>query len=276
MSTMVLTQLFVLVVICLLILSLYKEWLNPALTFFTATLALLLVKAISPTDLLRGLSNQQIVIVFLLVLVTAGIRLIYGVEWFARLFSFSLTPRAFLLRMMVFVSSISAFLNNTPIVAFMIPYVKAWAERTGHSPSKFLIPLSMATILGGMITVIGTSTSLILVGLIQEYDRPMLVFTDFLYLGLIVTVVGWFYIYFVGYKLLPESSSQIEALRQNLKEYIVETEVFQHSKLIGKTVKDAGLRNLKDVFLVEIIRQDEVISPVTPEMKLMLGDVLFF
>lgn len=271
-----LTQLFVLVVICFLIFSLYKELVSPSLTFFIATLALLLVKAISPTDLLHGLSNQQIVIVFLLVLVTAGIRTIYGVEWFARMFSFKLAPRTFLLRMMMFVSSISAFLNNTPIVAFMIPYVKAWAERTGHSPSKFLIPLSMATILGGMITVIGTSTSLVLVGLIQEYKLPNLVFTDFLYLGLMVTLAGWIYLYFIGYKLLPETSSKIEALRQNVKEYIVETEVFQQSKLIGKTVKDAGLRNLKDVFLVEIIRQEEVISPVTPEMKLMLGDVLFF
>src|SRR5579885_3098564 len=115
-----LLQFFVLVVICFLIFSLYKELFNPSLTFFIATLALLLVKAISPGDLLRGLSNQQVVIVFLLVLVTAGIRSIYGVDWFGRVFSFSLTPRAFLFRMMIFVSSISAFLNNTPIVAFMI------------------------------------------------------------------------------------------------------------------------------------------------------------
>jgi di/tricarboxylate transporter len=271
-----LIQFFVLVVICFLIFSLYNELFKPSLTFFIAALTLLLAKAISPADLLRGLSNQQIVIVFLLVLVTAGIRSIYGVDWFARLFSFQLAPRAFLLRMMMFSSGVSAFLNNTPIVAFMIPYVKAWAERTGHSPSKFLIPLSMATILGGMITVIGTSTSLILVGLIQEYNLTMLSFTDFLYLGLLVTVAGWIYIFFIGYKLLPETSSKIDELRLNLKEYIVETEVFQTSPLVGKTVKDAGLRNLKDVFLVEIIRQDEVISPVSPDMKLQENDILFF
>ncbi|MBS1680669.1 MAG: SLC13 family permease [Bacteroidetes bacterium] len=273
---MELIQVYVLLVICFLIYALYKELFNPSLSFFIATLALLIVKAISPADLLRGLSNQQVVIVFLLVLVTAGIRTIFGVEWFARLFSFNLKPKTFLLRMTMFVSSISAFLNNTPIVAFMIPYVKAWAERTGHAPSKFLFPLSMATILGGMITVIGTSTSLILAGLIQEYKLPMLVFTDFLYLGLIVTVTGWAYLYFFGYKLLPETTSRIEAFRQNVKEYIVETEIFSGSMLIGKTVRDAGLRNLKDVFLVEIIRSEEIISPVSPEMKLMEGDTLFF
>jgi di/tricarboxylate transporter len=270
------TQLAVLVIVCFLIISLYKELFNPTLTFFIATLALLLVEAITPADLLKGLSNQQIVIIFLLVLVTAGIRAIYGVELFAKLFGFNLTPKAFLLRMMVFVSSISAFLNNTPIVAFMIPYVKDWADRTGHSASKFLMPLSFATILGGMITVIGTSTNLVLNGLIQEYHLPLLTFTDFLYLGIIVTLAGWAYLYFVGYRLLPETSNKMEALKQNLKEYIVETEVFAGSRLIGKTVKDAGLRNLKDVFLVEILRKEEVISPVAPDMKLQEGDFLFF
>ncbi len=273
---MEINQVLVLLVVCFLIISLYKELFNPSLSFFIATLALLLVKAITPTDLLNGLSNQQIIIIFLLVLVTAGIRSIYGADLFFRLFHFNLSPRGFLLRMMVFVSAISAFLNNTPVVAFMIPYVKSWAERTGHSPSKFLIPLSFATILGGMITVIGTSTNLILIGLIQQYKLPLLSFTDFFYLGLMVTVAGLIYLYFIGYKLLPETTNKIEALRQNLKEYIVETEVFPHSKLIGKTVKDAGLRNLKDVFLVEIIRHEEVISPVSPDMKLQEGDVLFF
>lgn len=271
-----LTQAAVLVVVIFLIYSLYRELFNPSLTFFIATLALLLVGAIDATDLLRGLSNQQIVIIFLLVLVTAGIRSIYGVELFSKLFSFDLKPKVFLLRMMIFVSSISAFLNNTPIVAFMIPYVKDWAERTGQSTSKFLIPLSFATILGGMITVIGTSTNLVLNGLIQEYKLPLLTFVDFLYLGMIVTVAGWIYLYTIGYKLLPENANKIEAIKQNLKEYIVETEVFKGSKLIGKTVKEAGLRNLRDVFLVEIIRKEEVISPVAPDMKLQQGDYLFF
>ena len=114
----------------------------------------------------EGLSNQQIIIIFLLVLVTAGLRMIYGVAFFTKLFSKELSPKKFLLRMMVMVSSVSGFLNNTPIVAFMIPYVKDWADKTGNSSSKFLIPLSFATMLGGMITVIGTSTNLVLNGLI--------------------------------------------------------------------------------------------------------------
>ena len=269
-------QIYVLVVVVFLVVSLYKELFNPSLTFFISAIALLLGGIITPTELLKGLSNQQIIVIFLLVLVTAGIRAIYGSEWFGKLFSPTLKPKAFLLRMMFMVSSVSAFLNNTPIVAFMIPYVKDWADRTGNHASKFLIPLSFATVLGGMITVIGTSTNLVLNGLILQYNLPLLGFGDFFFLGVCVTIAGWIYLYFIGYNLLPSNSNKLDTLRQNLKEYIVETEVFPKSKIIGKSVQDAGLRNLRDVFLVEIIRDEKVISPVSPEMELEEGDFLFF
>jgi di/tricarboxylate transporter len=271
-----LLQFWVLAVVAFLIVSLYREWFNPAVSFFIAVIALLLPGVITPAELLKGLSNQQIIVIFLLILVTAGIRTLFGAEFFSRLFNPSLKPKAFLLRMMVTVSSLSAFLNNTPIVAFMIPYVKDWADRTGRPASKFLIPLSFATILGGMITVIGTSTNLVLLGLMTEYKLPLLGFKDFLFLGVVVSVVGLLYLYFIGYRLLPTNRNTIDSLRQNLKEYIVETEIFEGSSLIGKTVKEAGLRNLQDLFLVEIIRNDEVISPVSPEEKLQLSDSLFF
>jgi di/tricarboxylate transporter len=269
-------QVFVLLVVLFLVFSLYRELFNPSLTFFIATVLLLLGGVISPSELLKGLSNQQIIVIFLLVLVTAGIRTIFGSEIFNRLFNAKLKPRAFLLRMMVVVSAISAFLNNTPIVAFMIPYVKDWADRNGHPASKFLIPLSFATIVGGMITVIGTSTNLVLNGLVQEYDLPLLRFYDFLFLGLIVTIAGWAYLYFVAYKLLPDNANRIDTLRQNLKEYIVETVILKGSKIAGKTVAQAGLRNLQDVFLVEIIRDEKIVSPVAPNMQLEEGDFLFF
>lgn len=270
------SQLYVLIIVVFLVISLYKEIFNPALTFFICTVALLLGNVITANDLLKGLANQQIILIFLLVLVTAGIRIIYGTEIFSKLFKPGLSSKAFLLRMMISVSSISAFLNNTPIVAFMIPYVKEWSQKTGRPASKFLIPLSYATILGGMITVIGTSTNLVLNGLIQEYGLPLLHYSDFLYLGLIVTGMGWAYFYFIGYNLLPSNENKLDALRENVKEYIIETEVFEGSRLAGKTVKEAGLRNLQDLFLVEIIRDEDVISPVSPEEVLEPNDLLFF
>jgi di/tricarboxylate transporter len=270
------SQGYVLLIVVFLVLSLYREWFNPALTFFIAVVGLLLARIVTPGEILQGLSNQQIIIIFLLVLVTAGIRLIFGSDAFAKLFNPRLSPKAFLLRMMLTVSSLSSMLNNTPIVAFMIPYVKDWAQKTGNPASKFLIPLSFATILGGMITVIGTSTNLVLNGLILQYDLPLLGFGDFFYLGVTVTIIGGLYIYFIGYRLLPSNPNEIEALRENLKEYIIETEIGRGSGLIGKTVKEAGLRNLQDVFLVEILRDDRVISPVSPDEVLEEKDALFF
>ncbi|MBL7858486.1 MAG: SLC13 family permease [Cyclobacteriaceae bacterium] len=273
---MTFTQGYVLVVVIFLVYALYKEVFNPAFSFFICTVALLLANVITPSELIKGLSNQQIIVIFLLVLVTAGIRIIFGTELFTKLFNTKLKPKVFLFRMMLTVSPMSAFLNNTPIVAFMIPYVKDWAEKTGNPASKFLIPLSFATILGGMITVIGTSTNLVLAGLIAEYKLPALQFQDFLYLGIMVTLAGWIYLYYIGYHLLPSNSNKIDELRENLKEYIVETEIFPGSSLIGKTVKEAGLRNLQDQFLVEILRDEKVISPVSPDEILQQNDLLYF
>jgi len=270
------SQFITLSVVVFLILSLYREWFNPSLTFFISAMVLLVANVITPQELLKGLSNQQIIIIFLLVLATAGIRMIYGDGMFSRLFSHDLSPRRFLFRMMVITSSISAFLNNTPIVAFMIPYVKEWADKTGNPSSKFLIPLSFATILGGMITVIGTSTNLVLNGLLAEYQLPLLAFKDFLFLGILVTVMGWIYLYFIGYRLLPAHTEGLASVRQNLKEYIVETIIFRGSPLIGKTVREAGLRKLQDLFLVEVLRRGEIISPVSPEEILEEEDLLFF
>lgn len=271
-----LIQVFVLGIVIFLVYALYKELFNPALTFFICVVALLMTGVLTPADVLQGLSSQQLIIIFLLMLVTAGIRVIYGAELFTKFFSTNLPAKAFLLRMMILVSSVSAFLNNTPIVAFMIPYVKDWAEKSGNAASKLLIPLSFATILGGMITVIGTSTNLILAGLMSEYELPALHFTDFLYLGLMVTVAGWAYLYFIGYKLLPARESKIDQLREHFKEYIVETELYHGSPLAGKTVKEAGLRNLQDLFLAEIIRNGKIISPIGPNMVLEEEDTLFF
>ncbi|MEZ4972105.1 MAG: SLC13 family permease [Cyclobacteriaceae bacterium] len=271
-----LDQFIVLTVVILLVLALYKEWVNPALSFFGAIVVLLVTGVLTPDDALKGLSNQQIAVIFLLMLITSGLRSVFGGDFFLKIFSDQLSPRQFLLRMMMTVSSVSAFLNNTPIVAFMIPYVREWAERNKQPASKFLIPLSFATITGGMITVIGTSTNLILLGLINEYNQPVLQFTDFVYLGILVTLIAWIYFYFIGYHLLPSHLAKIDNVKSHIKEYIVETEVFKGSALVGKTVNEAGLRNLNDLFLVEIIRGTEVISPVTPEDKLKEGDFLFF
>lgn len=269
-------QAIVLVTLILLVWALYKELARPSILFLGVIAIYLICKVLTPEDILRGFSNKQIIIVFLLVILTNGIRNIFSSDFFYKWFPLNLSPKRFLLKMMLTVSSVSAFLNNTPIVAFMIPYVKEWTRQNNLDASKFMIPLSYATILGGMITVVGTSTNLVLNGLIAESHQPLLTTKDFFFLGIILSTVGILYIYFIGYKLLPYRKSKLQDFQYRLNEYMVGTQIGEESNLVGKTVKVAGLRNLKDSFLVEVIRDQKVISPVAPECVLQRGDRLFF
>ncbi len=100
-----------------------------------------------------------------------------------------------------------------------------------------------------MITVIGTSSSLLLIGLISEASLPSLSYKDFLFLGILVTITGIIYLYTVGYWILPNKKSATVEMEENIKEYVVETIVLPQSHLIGETITNAHLRNLKDIYL---------------------------
>nr|WP_234982160.1 SLC13 family permease [Algoriphagus halophilus] len=238
--------------------------------------AFVILKVISIEDFLLGLANKQIILIFLLIILTSGIQQNLGKGFFYTLFNKMLSPFQFRLRMMLTVSGLSSMLNNTPVVAFMIPYVKNWSESNGYSASKFLIPLSFATILGGMITIVGTSTNLVLNGLIVQSGLPSLNYSDFLFLGGIVTVLGLSYLAFFSEKLLPNTTTKKESLLEHLNEYLVETKVNSSSALIGKTIEEAGLRHLKDLFLVEIKRGERSIAAVSSDRIIHADDVLFF
>jgi di/tricarboxylate transporter len=246
------------------------------LAFLAAVFLLITTGIIQIEDMLHGLANKQIIIIFLLIILTAGIQRNLGKGFFFKLFKKELSPFQFRLRMMVLVSGISSMLNNTPVVALMIPYVKHWADSNRYSASQFLIPLSFATILGGMITIVGTSTNLVLNGLIAQAGLPLLGFKDFLFLGLAVTVFGLIYLALFSGKLLPIRKGSKEEVIGHLNEYLVETLVSQTSNLIGKTIEDAGLRHLKELFLVEIKRGEEVITAVDSQEKIFPNDRLYF
>ena len=269
-------QVIVLTTVILLIIALYSNWAKPSAIFLGAIFIFLAFNILTPEDVLNGLSNKQLAIIFLLVMLVTGFRKAFGNEFFNYLFKPSLRPRQFLLRMMFFVSSISPFINNTPIVAFMIPYVKEWLDNRQWPVSKYMIPLCFATVLSGMITVIGTSSSLLLFGLISEASLPLLNYKDFLFLGVLVTVSGLIYLYTLGYWILPDKKSAAVEMEENIKEYVVETIVEPHSHLIGSTIANANLRNLKDIYLFCIERNGISISPVAPEEIISEDDHLFF
>jgi di/tricarboxylate transporter len=183
-------------------------------------------------------------------------------------------------RMMLPVAGISAFLNNTPVVAMFMPVVNDWCKKTGVSPSKLFIPLSYAAIMGGCCTLIGTSTNLVVQGMLIDASkttpsiRPMEMFT-ITWVGVPAMVVGMTYLLTVGRWLLPDRVPPSERLA-DARQYTVEMLVQPGSAIDGQTVEKAGLRQLPGAYLVEVERGGETIAAVGPEQVLRGGDRLIF
>ncbi|WP_457680808.1 SLC13 family permease [Thermovibrio sp.] len=271
------SSLLVLVSILLLVFFLYTELFHPAVSFFLTISILLAFGVISVQDVLNGFSNKQVALIVVLVVVSSVIKK-YNLlgYFFEALVGRAGSYREFILRLTSLVSFLSAFLNNTPIVSTLLPYVKEWGDKRGIPPSKLLIPLSYSAILGGTVTLIGTSTNLLVNALnVENGLRPFGLFT-FSLVGLPATFLGVLYLTLFGWKLLPSRKDFIEEFYLTAKNFLVETVVPLNSKLSGKSVEEVGLRSLPGLFLVEIIRRDEKIAPVSPETKLLSGDCLIF
>ncbi len=268
---------FVIFVVFLIFLLIYKEYLKASVCFLMAVLLFSITGILTPAEVLSGFSNESIASIVMLILITTGLRKNFQLEYlFDMVFKKAKSYRGFMFRMMSQVAILSSFINNTPVVALMTPYVVDWGKKNNIAPSRLLIPLSYATIMGGMITLIGTSTTLVLNGFLQDYNHPSLLFEDLFAIGSMVTVTGILFILFVGHRLLPDYKDVLKTYSENKREYIVETRILPNSKLIGKNILEAGLRNLKGVYLVEILRGSRMISPVGPTEVLVNGDVLFF
>ncbi|HEX9107112.1 MAG TPA: SLC13 family permease, partial [Longimicrobiales bacterium] len=184
--------------------------------------------------------------------------------------------RGGLLRLLAPVTGASAFLNNTPIVAVLAPQVAEWAERRGLSASRYLMPLSFATILGGAITVMGTSTNLVVSGLLQSHGMQPLGMFEITRIGLPVAVAGLVLLVALAAVLLPERRPARRLFADDVREFVVNTVVEPRGALDGVTVGEGGLRQLQGVFLVQVERGSEVIAPVAPTVALRGGDRLTF
>lgn len=169
----------------------------------------------------------------------------------------------------------SAFLNNTPVVAILTPVVKDWSRSTGFSASKLLIPLSYAAILGGLCTLIGTSTNLIVNGLLVDAGHEPMGFFTPAHVGLPCALVGMLFLSTLGRRLLPDRDTHSPA-QSDPREYTVEMNVEPDGVLVGKTIEEAGLRNLPGLFLSDIYRGEHLIPMVAPHEILEAGDQLVF
>ncbi|MFC2092157.1 SLC13 family permease [Elusimicrobiota bacterium] len=270
---------YTIAVVVLMLTGLVLELASTDLILFVGLASFLLTGIISPQEALSGFSNQSMIMVAMLFVISQGVHktgAIHGVV--KRILrpqgQYSISKS--LIKMMVPVSFMSSFLNNTAIVVMFVPLIKNWAEKHNISPSKFLIPLSYAAIFGGMCTLIGTSTNLVVHGLMIDGGVKGLSMFELAKIGLPCTLFGWLYIVFIGRRILPERNNILETVEKNPKEYIVEMIVSKECELIGKTVEKARLRNLKGLFLFKIERNGTLIMPVSRDEMIYAQDRLMF
>ncbi len=229
------------------------------------------------TDAFAGFSNTGMLTVGVLFVVVAGLKETGGIDWIAgSVLGRPKGLRRALVRVIFPVGGMSVFLNNTPVVAMMIPAISDWAKKMQVSPSKLMIPLSYAAIIGGTCSLIGTSTNLVVAGMLMATpDQPTLGMFTITRVGLPCAILGALFLIFIGPKLLPDRKSA-STVMSDPKEYTLELMVPAGSPLAGKTVEQAGLRNLPGCFLVEIARSEEVLSAIGPDQVLRAEDRLLF
>lgn len=264
------------IILCMFVTLWRNKW-STEIVVFGALVALTIPGIVPLSDAMAGFSSEGMLTVGALFVVTGALQHTGALFTFARrvLGQPRSNARA-LVRIMLPVSLISPFLNNTPIVLIFTPIVREWSRRLGIAPSKVLIPLSYAAILGGMCTLVGTSTNIIVNSMMITRGEPTLTMFELTRVGIPCLIVGITYFLLVGRRLLPDRQVTVDALDENSREYIVEMTVEPSCPLIGKTIKDAGLRHLQGLFLAEIERGAELLAPVTPTEKLQAGDRLIF
>jgi di/tricarboxylate transporter len=256
---------------------LVREVLEPDVIVFSTLILLLLGRVITVSEAFAGFSNHGMLTIAFLFIVAAALQRsdLLNILMAGMLKQRGSTPSK-LVRLMLPVSAISAFFNNTPIVAMMIPVLRQWTRKTGRPVSRFMIPLSYASILGGICTLIGTSTTLVVHGLMTENGLEGLSFFEISSVGVPTALIGLILISLIGYRLLPDRTSPLVELGENTREFVVEMKVGEGFRHTGRTISEAGLRHLKGLYLFQIERDDRVLPVVGPEEKILRGDRLFF
>ncbi len=257
--------------------ALIKNLAPPDLLFVGAAALLALLGIITPAEAFSGFSNPGMLTVAALFVVAAGLRETGVLDHLGRrVLGRAKTESAVMSRLAGVVLPLSAFLNNTPILAMFIPVVMDWCRRNRVSPSKLLIPLSFFTILGGTCTLIGTSTNLVVNGLMIDHGLPGMHLFELAPIGIPYAVFGFLYLMVFGRWLLPERKELLEQLGEARREYLVEVVVQPNCPLIGQTIEAAGMRHLPGLFLIEIDRNGDIIAPVRPDEILESNDRLVF
>ncbi len=278
------------------------------LLFLAALMVVTATGVITPAQAFEGFANPAILTIAGLLAVTAGLRSTGVLDWVGRrLLGAARTERQALWRLSAALIVASSFILNTALVAMMMPVILVWCRRQNVSPSRLLLPLSYLSILGGICTLIGTSTTLVAQAKLrslhesqsaqmQQWEeagempatwrgergsaflrelRPMTLF-EVGAVGIPCALAGAAFLILFGPRLLPNRTDMIEQLGEKRREYLVEMQVLDDCPLIGQTIERAGLRHLPGLFLIEIDRDGQVLTPVAPEDVVEARDRLVF
>ena len=268
---------FCLAVVLVVLIALIREVVAPAVAMTGGMVAVLAAGIVTPGEALSGFSNPAPFTVAALFILARAVEK-----------TGALTPvvqatlgnngslRTSLARLIAPTTAASAFLNNTPIVAMLLPQVRTWAEARGRSPSQYLMPLSFAALLGGVVTLIGTSTNLVISGLLEAAGEPGLGFFEMTPVGLPIALLGGLLLVLITPRLLPVRRSLRQEAEDETRQFVVDMVVEGSGQINGRSVEAAGLRHLSGSFLATLERDGELLAPVSPDTLLKTGDRLRF
>jgi di/tricarboxylate transporter len=254
------------------------EWLPVDITAIFVAIALIVLGLVTPEEGIAGFGNSATITVMAMFILSAGITRTGVVQivrdWLVKWGGKNANQQIFILGIVV--GPITALINNTAVVAVFLPIVEDWCKKQGISPSKLLIPLSYMTVLGGMITVIGTSTNILASGVSKKLGYGEFGLFQFTGLGLITFAVGLVYLTIFAPKLLPDrkaaGSGDLEGY--GLKDYVSEVAITPRSSLIGQTLRSSEIQRKFDVDILELIRDGAHFPQPVADKPLLAGDIL--
>ena len=245
------------------------------LVFLGAIGILFVTGVLDAKEAFSGFSNTSVVVIGVLFVVVAGLTHTGVLQWIVKhMLGLPKSYSGAVARLMLPVAGLSSFLSNTTVVALFVNIVKMWSKKLGISPSKLLIPLSYASGMGGVCTLIGTPPNLIISGLYADNTGATM--------NVLATTIPGLFCLFIGVlsiialrRLLPDRKAP-ESAFEDTSDYTVELLVPSDNPNIGKTIAQAGLTDVRGGRLIEIIHYDEIITPVPDDEPIMGGDRLVF
>ena len=232
---------------------------------------------ITPREALNGFSDQATVTVAFMFVLSGALLRTGAVSTIGPRLSqvFRTSPVLGMFLFTLVIGCISALVNNTPVVALLMPVVIQMAHSSGQAPSKLLIPLSYATIVGGVVTLLGTSTNIVVSGVLTTQGREGLGMFDQTPLGLIFLAIGVLYLSFIGRELLPDRRRNKDLGEEfSMKGYVTEIQLLAGSEGIGRKIMDSSLVKELDMDIIEIRRDGQRFTLPSGDMELREGDVL--